>query len=341
VTAQALVDTELYAKAIAALANDTATGCTVISPIFGQPKMGIQKIRSVLPALAATRATRPAILALLGYDVPVPEDVYREAADAGVAYFRSPERALRALAHVTRYGIRCAQPQPAPRALPAPLAIDGPGIVPEYRAKTLLAAAGIAFPRGAFVTDRAGAQRVAAEIGFPVALKLQSAALAHKTDAGALALAITDAAALDDAWTRLHANVVASAPNATIDGALVEAMAPPGVEFIAGARRDPQWGTTLVAGLGGIWAEALHDTVVIPSSASEETIVTALQGLRAAPILAGTRGKPPLDIRAAARVLALLGALIDATPTISEIELNPLTLYPNGALALDALIIAT
>src|ERR1019366_238081 len=67
VTAQALIDTELYAKAIAALANDTATGCTVISPIFGQPTMGIQKIRSVLPALAATRSTRPAILALLGY----------------------------------------------------------------------------------------------------------------------------------------------------------------------------------------------------------------------------------------------------------------------------------
>jgi acetate---CoA ligase (ADP-forming) len=341
VTAQALVDTQLYAKAIGALANDPATGCTVISPIFGQPKMGIQKIRSVLPALAASRATRPAILALLGYDVPVPEEVYREAADAGVAYFRSPERALRALAHVTRYGIRCAQPQPAPRMLPKPLAIGGAGIVPEYRAKVLLAAAGIAFPRGAFVTDRAAAQRAAAEIGFPVALKLQSAALAHKTDAGALALAIAGAAGLDDAWTRLHANVAASAPNAAIDGALVEAMAPPGVEFIAGARRDPQWGTTLVAGLGGIWAEALHDTVVIPSDAGEETIVSALQTLRAAPILAGMRGNPPLDIRAAARVLALLGALIDATPTISEIELNPLTLYPNGALALDALIIAT
>ena len=341
VTAQALVDTELYAKAVTALAHDTATGCTVVSPIFGQPERGILKIRSVLPALEAARASRPAILALLGYDVPVPPEVYGEAAAAGVAFFRSPERALRALAHVTRYGIRCAQPLPATRMLPPPLPITGPGVVPEYRAKAMLAAAGITFPRGAFVTDRAAAQRAAAEIGFPVALKLQSASLAHKTEAGALALGITGSAALDEAWTRLHANVAASIPDAVIDGALVEAMAPPGVEFIAGARRDPQWGTTLVAGLGGIWAEALADTVVIPSDAGEDAIVAALGRLRAAPVLAGMRGKPPLDVRAAARILALLGALIDATPGISEIELNPLTLYPDGAVALDALIVAT
>jgi acyl-CoA synthetase (NDP forming) len=329
----------LYAKAIAALANDDATGCTVISPIYGQAELGIKKLRTTWPAFAAT-PTRPAILAPLVYDAPMPEEAFREAAAAGIAFFRSPERALRALALVTRYGARCAQPLPAPRTLPPPLPIGGPGIVPEYRAKAMLAAAGIVFPRGAFVTDRSGAQRAAAEIGFPVALKLQSATLAHKTDAGAIALAIADVAALDAAWERLHANVARSAPAAVIDGALVEAMAKPGVEFIAGARRDPQWGTTLVAGLGGIWAEALHDTVVIPGAAGEDAIVAALQRLRAAPVLDGIRGAPPLDVRAAARVLALLGALIDATPAIGEIELNPLTLYPDGAIALDALIVA-
>jgi acetate---CoA ligase (ADP-forming) len=338
-TAHALVDPQLYAKAIAALANDDATGCTIISPIYGQAEMGIKKLRTTWPAFAATRA-RPAILAPMVYDAPMPEEAFRESAAAGVAFFRSPERALRALAVVTRYGVRCAQPQPATRMLPSPLPIAGAGIVPEYRAKAMLAAAGIAFPRGAFVTDRAGAQRAAAEIGFPVALKLQSATLAHKTEAGALALAIADAAALDAAWERLHANVTRTSPAAVIDGALLEAMAKPGTEFIAGARRDPQWGTTLVAGLGGIWAEALRDTVVIPATASEDAIVAALQRLRAAPVLDGTRGAPPLDVRAAARVLALLGALIDATPAIVEIELNPLVLYPEGTIALDALIVA-
>jgi acyl-CoA synthetase (NDP forming) len=258
-----------------------------------------------------------------------------------VAFFRSPERALRALGHVTRYGIGCSLAPPAPRSLPAPLAIDRPGIVPEYRAKALLAVAGIPFPRGVFVVDRAGAQRAAAEIGFPVALKLQSAGLAHKTDAGALALGLGDAEGLDEAWTRLYANVAATAPNAVIDGALIEEMVRPGVEFIAGARRDPQWGTTLVAGLGGVWAEALRDTVVMPSDAGEDAIVVALQRLRAAPVLAGTRGGKPLDVRGAARVLAQLGALVDATANVVEIELNPLRLYPEGVLALDALIVAS
>ncbi len=341
VTAHALVDTELYAKAIAALANDTATGSTVVSPIFGQAKMGIQKIRSVLPALAAGRDRRPAVLALLAYDVLIPDEIEREAADAGVAFFRSPERALRALGHVTRYGVRCAQAPPAVRTLPPGLVLDAPGIVPEYRAKALLAATGIAFPRSKFVVDLSSAQRAAAEIGFPVALKLQSAGLAHKTDAGALALGLESARELDEAWARLHANVAAGRLGAAIDGALIEEMARPGVELIAGARRDPHWGTTLVAGLGGIWAEALQDTVVIPSDAGEDAIVSALLRLRAAPVLAGMRGAPPLDVRGAARVLATLGALMDATPGIIEIELNPIRIYPDGVLALDALIVAS
>jgi acetate---CoA ligase (ADP-forming) len=338
-TAQALVDPQLYAKAIAALAHDDATGATVCSPIYGHPALGISKLRTIFPAFAATRDTRPAILAPLVYDAPIPEEAFREAAAAGIAFFRSPERALRALAPVTRYAARRAQPARPHRQLPPPLPVSTSGVVPEYRAKAMLAAAGIAFPRGAFVTGPEEAALAAAEIGYPVALKLQSAELAHKTDAGALALGIAGGAELDAAWLRLHANVAATAPNAAVDGALVEAMAKPGVEFIAGARRDPQWGTTIVAGLGGIWAETLHDTVVIPGAASEDEIVAALQRLRAAPVLHGLRGAPPLDVRSLAHVLSLLGSLVEATPEVSEIELNPLIVYPDGTIALDALIV--
>jgi acyl-CoA synthetase (NDP forming) len=339
VTAQALIDTQLYAKAIAAVANDDATGSTVISPIYGTAERGLQKIQSILLAFEAARATRPAILALLGY-VDVPAAAYADAAAAGVALFASPERALRALAAVTRYGAFRNRPKTAARVLPEALPVDaGSGTIPEYRAKQLLARAGIPFPRGVFATDLASAQSAAAGIGFPVVLKLQAAKLAHKTDAGALALDLRDANALAAAWERLHANVRAFAPGIAIDGALVEAMGRPGTEFIAGARRDPEWGTTLVAGLGGIWAEALHDTVVIPAACGENEIVAALQRLRAAPILAGVRGAPALDVHGAARVLAILGGIIDATPGISEIELNPLVIYPEGVLALDALIV--
>jgi acyl-CoA synthetase (NDP forming) len=338
VTAQALVDTQLYAKTIEAVADDDATGSTVCSGIFARPEGGMAKVRTMLEAFRKTAATRPAIVAMLVYDAPVPDGIYAECADAGVAFFRSPERALRALARVTRYGAFLETGAHAPRTLPAPLALER-GVVPEYRAKDILRAAGVTVPRGSFVTDLAAAQRAAAEIGYPVALKLQAPELAHKTDAGALALGIAGESELATAWERLHANVARTRPGAAVAGALVEAMAKPGVEFIAGARRDPAWGTTLVGGLGGIWAETLHDTVLIPTTADENAIVAALGRLRAAPIFAGTRGAPPLDVRAAARVLATIGRIIDSTPAISEIEINPLVLYPDGAVAIDALIV--
>jgi acyl-CoA synthetase (NDP forming) len=338
VTAQALVDTQLYAKTIVAVADDAATGSTVCSGIFARAEGGMAKVRTMLEAFKQTAGTRPAIVAMLVYDAPVPEGVYAECADAGVAFFRSPERALRALERVTRYGAFLERPAYVQRKLPAPLALE-PGIVTEHRAKALLRDAGVNVPHGSFVTDVVSAQRVAAEIGYPVVLKLQSPDLAHKTDAGALALNIADAAQLATAWDRLHANVLRARPGVVVLGALVEVMAKPGIEFIAGARRNAGWGTTLVGGLGGIWAETLNDTVLIPADADEDTIVAALQRLRAAPILAGTRGAPALDVRAAARALAALGRIIDSTPAISEIEINPLVLYPDGVTALDALIV--
>lgn len=340
-TAQAIIDTQMYADAIDAVASDTATGSTIVSGIFGTGEGGLGKVRTMIPPLKRNWATRAGAIAMLVYDAEILPEVFRECADAGIPFFRSPERAFRALRRVTTYGEFLKRPVRAARALPPPVELGAGGIVPEYRAKAILAAAGIAAPRGILAADLEAAQRAATELGFPVALKMQSAALAHKSDAGALALNVTGAQQLAAAWERIHANVRAARGAVAIDGMLVEAMAKPGVELIAGARRDPEWGTTLVAGLGGIWAEMLHDTIVIPTDADDDDIVAALRRLRAAPLLAGARGAPPLDVRAAARALAILGALIEATPDIAEIEINPLMLYPDGVLALDALITTT
>jgi acyl-CoA synthetase (NDP forming) len=341
VTAQALVDPELYARTIEALAEDRATGFTIVSGIYARSELGLSKVRTMLPPFERLKPTRPGIIAMLAYDAEVRAgEVYPEAGAAGIPFFTSPERALRAAVHVIRYGAFLERAPRAARVMPAPLPISGPGTVPEHRAKALLAQAGIAVPRGALVTDLAAAQRAAAEIGFPVALKLQAAELAHKSDVGALALGIADPAELAAAWDRLHAALRAARGDLRLDGVLVEAMAPPGIELIVGARRDPAWGTTLLAGLGGIWAEILGDTVVIPAAADEAAIVAALGRLRAAPLLAGARGGPAVDVRAAARVLAILAGLIDATPQVSEIEVNPLLVTADGALALDALIVA-
>jgi acyl-CoA synthetase (NDP forming) len=131
-------------------------------------------------------------------------------------------------------------------------------------------------------------------------------------------------------------------PGIVIDGVLVEAMAKGGLEMIVGARRDSDWGPVVVVGLGGIWAEALQDIVVLPPDLDPSDLGAELRTLKAAPLLDGTRGAPARDIAALADIVGRIGALMRARPEIAEIEINPLVVFERsaGALALDALIVA-
>jgi acyl-CoA synthetase (NDP forming) len=195
-------------------------------------------------------------------------------------------------------------------------------------------------PQGRLAQTLAEAQKAASAIGFPVALKLQSAALAHKSDAGGVILRIGDAGQLDAAWAQLQQ--VAQSRALALDGILVEQMAKPGIEMIVGARRDPNWGPVLAVGLGGIWAEALSDIRILPIGLDETEIAAEIRELRGAKLLAGLRGTKPADVTALAQTVALVGAIMVARPEIKEIDINPLTVYAagEGVLALDALIVA-
>jgi acyl-CoA synthetase (NDP forming) len=257
----------------------------------------------------------------------------------GVPVFASPERALRALAHATAYGRALAEVGDEPLTLTAP-ALPRRGTLPEYEGKAYLAALGIAVPPGGLARSASEAADIATRIGYPVALKAQAAALAHKSDAGGVALKIADAAALDAAWQSMHARIAAAQPGLVLDGVLVEAMAAPGVELIVGARRDPAWGPVVMVGLGGIWTEALDDVRLMPADLPREQVIAKIGRLRGAKLLHGLRGAPGVDIAAIADVAVTLGALIRARPEIAEIDINPLVAYPSGVLALDALIVA-
>ena len=137
----------------------------------------------------------------------------------------------------------------------------------------------------------------------------------------------------------MHSNIRRARPDLQLDGVLVEAMARPGLEMIIGARRDPDWGAVLMLGMGGIWVETLRDVQLLPADADEQTIVAALEKLRGAPLLMGSRGSKPVDLPAIARIAAGLADFLLRAPEVSEIEINPLLAYPDGALALDALIV--
>jgi acetate---CoA ligase (ADP-forming) len=182
---------------------------------------------------------------------------------------------------------------------------------------------------------------VAERVGYPVVLKAQAAALSHKTEAGGVALNLTEEAALRAAWDATTRSVKHAAPDVGLDGALIEKMSPCGVELMVGAKRDPGWGTVLLVGLGGIWVEALGDVQVLPGSADESQIVEGLYKLRAAKLLAGIRGAPPSDLAAVAQVVLAIGRLMQAVPVITEIDVNPLMVHAKGegATALDVLIV--
>jgi acyl-CoA synthetase (NDP forming) len=211
-------------------------------------------------------------------------------------------------------------------------AADGDMQLGEAEAKQLLAAGGIEVPAGAVAVDVAGAVDGARTVGLPVALKLSSPALLHKTEAGALALDLRSEDEVRDAAARLLA--LPEAAGATL---LVERMAGDGVELIFAVRRDGVVPALLV-GTGGIWAEALDDIALIPLPAAPERVERALRGLRAAPLLNGARGGPAVDLAAAARFGSRLGELA-LEHDFDLLEVNPALASPTGCVALDAVAI--
>jgi acetate---CoA ligase (ADP-forming) len=339
-TAQSLVDPELYRKAMGPLLDDARVGSLVLAVVLSSATHCGRKMPPIIAALKDLGPGKPVIFAMMGEDVEVPPEIIAALRGLGVPFFRSPERALRALA-------RLAAISSVPCGTEPDTAIEraGPrlpsGVMVEYIAKGLLAKAGIPVPRGELVRDLQAAHQAAARIGYPVALKAQAAALAHKSDVGGVALGLADAAALAQGWHRLHADISQARPDLVLDGVLVEAMAAPGLELILGARRDPDWGPVLLIGLGGIWAETLHDVRVLPADLDPAAIVAEIGKLKAAALLHGARGRPARDTGAVAEIASRLGRLLAAHPEIAEIDINPLIVYPEGAgvVAADALIV--
>ena len=260
-----------------------------------------------------------------------------------IIFSRSAERTIQVMALATFHGRalerakRAVTPKPF-AGLPAAL---GAGALPEWQGKALLRAIGIQVPEGGLATSVEEAEAIAARIGYPVALKAQASALAHKTEAGGVILNLADADALREGWAKLHDNVAQAQPGITLDGVLVEKMAAKGLELVIGARRDPKWGPVLLIGLGGIWIEAIGDVRLLPCDLAEEDIVEELGKLRSAKLLGPFRGSPPVDIAALAHTAALIGRLMLTRPDIMEIDINPVFAHPQGEgiTAVDALIV--
>jgi acyl-CoA synthetase (NDP forming) len=248
----------------------------------------------------------------------------RTLAAAGIPVFFDVEDAALALS------AQCAQP--APVLLPVPVPAATPVKAAGYFAiRTLLTEAGIAFPPAIPALTEADTQEAAARIGDgPYVLK--AVHLLHKSDEGGVALGLRTPASLAAAWSRM---------DAAFDGEgrySVERMAElaDGIELIAGVRRDPRFGPVLLVGLGGITTEVLKDLAFALAPVTPRAALELLRSLRAAGLFEGVRGRPPVNLTAAASAVARLAAFAAEHPEISEVEINPLIVTPAGAVALDA-----
>lgn len=339
-TAQGLVDPDLYYRTLAALFDDDRFGSIVAGIIQTDPvTIGI-KLPPILRAVGELRPAKPVIFAGLDEGADVAQDYIDQLRAFGIPYFPSTERAMRALKRLNDHARRdFSEGDTSPLAAAA--LPDQGGVIPEYRAKAILARFGIPFPQGAFCTSVEQATSAAETIGYPVALKAQSADLSHKSDAGGVVLNLRDADELRAGWARLYANVAAHDPALTLDGALLEGMGERGVELIIGAKGDPDWGPVILAGFGGVTAEILQDVRLFTPDLPVDAIVRELHQLKQAVLLRGFRGSPALDVEAVAQIIATLGRVLLAEPSIREIDLNPVIVYPEGkgAVALDALML--
>jgi acetate---CoA ligase (ADP-forming) len=212
----------------------------------------------------------------------------------------------------------------------------------EWETRDIFAAYGIALQPAQLVQSEEEAVSAAASFGKPVALKIQSPDIPHKTDIGGIALNLTDAAAIRDAYRAISARAQEAVPQARVLGMLIQPMAGRGVEMIAGISRDPDFGPMLLYGAGGTTAELFNDTALAPAPLDTAQADALIDGLKAAALLAGWRGTPAADRAAFVDLLVRLSRLAaDLRDRIREIDLNPVIVHRSGEgiSLVDALIV--
>ncbi len=291
--------------------------------IFGDPVEGASEV--------VTPGANELVIFLGGADVERRE---RERMHLkGIPVFPTPERGIKALAQVMDRKLLSAPQEPT-------LTLSATGIqLPPHEALSLVAEKGLDCTAFALAESPGSASEIAQKQGFPVALKVSSPDIVHKSDAGGVQLNLDNPEAVEKAYGELLARVKNSCPQAKIDGVLVNKMAPAGQEVIIGMNRDPQFGPIMLFGLGGVLVEIFRDVVLWHPPLSRKDALEMIQQIKGYPVLAGYRGQPPVDMNALADCLLAVAQLAEENPKIVEIDLNPVFAYPQGALVADARII--
>lgn len=301
--------------------------------------------KSVNALLEAARAHGKQPIVCTTLQETLPEATRARLIAAGCPPIQGMDDALTALAKAARQAqrARVIRSGSATAALTASRVVTGKGtLLAEWEAKRQLAACGLTVPAGRLIVA-ADAARAATEIGFPVVAKVAQPVLAHKTEAGAVALNLATTSAVDAAIAAMTTSVARHPPGFKAERFLIEKQVTNAVaEMIIGVKRDTSFGLVLVVGAGGILVEMVQDaaTLLLPTDRAE--VERAVRGLKAATLLAGYRGKPAGDIEAAIdAVMAVTGFAEVNRERLMELDVNPLLVLPKGqgAVAVDALIV--
>jgi succinyl-CoA synthetase beta subunit len=206
-----------------------------------------------------------------------------------------------------------------------------PQTVPEYRAKRVLAA-WLPDSRETLTNTAEEAADTAERLGFPVVLKIQSPQLPHKTEAGGVRLNLATREAVTEAYTSMLTDVRHHVPGATIDGVLVQRMAPRGHELVIGMVNDPTFGPIMMLGFGGTTVELFGDVVHAPAPVDAAEATRMILALKSASLLTGFRGAKPIDLAPVAHLVAALSrAALTLSAQVSAFELNPVILHQDGS----------
>jgi len=216
---------------------------------------------------------------------------------------------------------------------------EGRTVLTEVESKQLLQPAGIDVVETRLATSREAAISLSGELGFPVVLKIASADIVHKSDAGGVKLGLENAQAVGQAYDDIMAVVEQKHPKAKILGVAVQKMARPGVEVIIGMSKDDQFGPVLMFGLGGVLVEVLKDVSFRLVPLARRDAAEMVREIKGYPLLEGYRGGEAVKISYLENLLLKVSDFVEKNPEVKELDLNPIFAYSDGALAVDARVI--
>jgi len=343
-------DAQRYAAAAQALMDD-ANCDGVLAILTPQAMSDPTGTAQALVEVARTHQLKPLLTSFMG-EIKVAEGV-RILRAAHVPTFATPEDAVRAYMYMYQYTRNLANLYETPAdILPEfepdrqrvkdiflQAAHEGRSILSEVEAKEVLEAYQIPSVPTVVATTPEECAAAAERIGFPVAIKIYSHDITHKSDVGGIALNVRSAAEAANQFTKITERVREARPDATLLGVTVQAMSRGGYEVILGSKKDPTFGPAIMFGMGGTGVELYRDVVVDFPPLNQALAESMIENTKVGQLLAGYRGKEPVDMVALQQAMVKLSYLLVDFPEIVEMDINPLQVRPDGLCALDARVV--